>query len=501
MELLAPLQLGFDTAVSLQNLAWMLAGCVLGTLVGVLPGLGPVTAIALLLPSIHALDAMPALLLLAGIYCGAQYGGSTAAILLNVPGDASAGITAIDGHAMARQGRAGAALAVAALASFFAGTVATLVLAIFAPPLAGMAVLLGPAEHFSLMVLGLVGVAVLASGSLLKALAMIVLGLLLGQVNTDVISGVPRYAFGRPERVDGIDFIVIALGVFGLAGIVANLGQPAQQRELVARRVSGLWPTRQDLREATPAVLRGTLLGSLLGVLPGGSALLASFAASTLEKRLADHPERFGRGAVQGVAAPGSANNASAQTSFLPMLTLGIPSNAVMALMVGALTIKGISPGPQVMTSHPGLFWGLIASMGIGNLVLLVLNLLLVGLWIRLLTLPYRWLFPTILLLCCIGTCTLRNDNFGVYLMALFGLLGYVLHKLACEPAPLLLGFILGPMMEESLRRALLMSRGEWGVFMLRPLSAALLGAAVLLVLVVALPSLRGRREQGFQDA
>ncbi len=502
MDLLTNLGLGFQTALSLQNLAYAFFGCLLGTLIGVLPGLGPVATIAMLLPSIYALDATPALIMLAGIYYGAQYGGSTTAILINIPGESSSVVTAIDGYQMARSGRAGPALATAALGSFFAGCVGTLIIAAFAPPLTEVAFKFGPAEYFSLMVLGLIGAVVLASGSLVKAIAMIILGLLLGQINTDVISGVPRFSFDIPELTDGINFVAIAMGVFGFGEIIANLGRPAEHREVFTKDVKGLWPTAQDFKEAAPAVLRGTALGSILGILPGGGALLSSFASYTLEKKITRNPRvPFGKGAIQGVAGPESANNAGSQTSFIPMLTLGIPPNAVMALMVGAMTIKGIQPGPQVMTSNPDLFWGLIASMWIGNLMLVVLNLPLIGIWIKLLTVPYRFLFPAIMAFCCIGLYTLNNNPFDVFMAAGFGVVGYAFWKLGCEPAPLLLGFILGPMMEENLRRALLLSRGDWTTFLSRPLSASLLAAAVAMVVVVALPSIRRKREVAFQDA
>jgi putative tricarboxylic transport membrane protein len=501
MDLLNNLALGFGVAFTLQNLLYALGGALLGTLIGVLPGLGPVATIAMLLPSIYALDATPALIMLAGIYYGAQYGGSTTAILINVPGESASVVTAIDGYKMARQGRAGAALAAAGLGSFFAGCVGTIIIAAFAPPLTELAFKFGPAEYFSLMVLGLIGAVVLASGSLIKAICMILLGLLLGQINTDVISGVPRYSFDIPELTDGIGFVAIAMGVFGFGEIIANLGQPAENREVFTKDVKGLWPTRQDFQKAWPAVLRGTALGSLLGVLPGGGALLSSFAAYTVEKKLAGADGNFGNGDIRGVAGPESANNAGAQTSFIPMLTLGIPPNAVMALMVGAMTIKGIQPGPQVMTSNPELFWGLIASMWVGNAMLIILNLPLIGIWIKLLTVPYRFLFPAILSFCCIGLYTLNNNNFDVYMAVGFGFMGYLFYKLGCEPAPLLLGFILGPMMEENLRRALLLSRGDWSTFMTRPLSAGLLIAAALMIVVVTLPSIKNRRAEAFKEA
>ncbi|WP_428509297.1 tripartite tricarboxylate transporter permease [Roseateles sp.] len=501
MDLLNNLALGFHTALTLQNLLYAFGGALLGTLIGVLPGLGPVATIAMLLPSIYALDATPALIMLAGIYYGAQYGGSTTAILINVPGESSSVVTAIDGYQMARQGRAGAALAAAGLGSFFAGCVGTIIIAAFAPPLTELAFKFGPAEYFSLMVLGLIGAVVLASGSLLKAIAMILLGLLLGQINTDVISGTPRFSFDIPELTDGLGFVVIAMGIFGFGEIISNLGKPAEHREVFTKDVKGLWPTKQDFQEAWPSVIRGTALGSILGVLPGGGALLASFAAYTLEKKVARNPRvPFGRGAIQGVAGPEAANNAGAQTSFIPMLTLGIPPNAVMALMVGAMTIKGIQPGPQVMSSNPELFWGLIASMWVGNLMLIILNLPLIGIWIKLLTVPYRFLFPAIVTFCCIGSYTLNNNNFDVFVTAGFAIVGYIFYKLSCEPAPLLLGFILGPMMEENLRRALLLSRGDWTTFMSRPLSAGLLVAALLMIVVVMLPSIKSKREEAFQD-
>ena len=502
MDLIGNLGLGFGVAFTLQNLAYAFGGAVLGTLIGVLPGLGPVATIAMLLPSIYSLETIPALIMLAGIYYGAQYGGSTTAILINVPGESSSVVTALDGYQMARRGRAGAALAVAALGSFFAGCVGTVVIAAFAPPLTALAFEFGPAEYFSLMVLGLIGAVVLASGSLVKAVAMIVLGLLLGQVNTDLISGVARYSFGIPELTDGIGFVAIAMGVFGFGEIVSNLGVPAARREIFTKKVEGLWPTRQDFRDAWPAVLRGTGLGSVLGVLPGGGALLSSFAAYTLEKKMPTRPGEtaFGKGNIRGVAGPESANNAGAQTSFIPMLTLGIPPNPVMALMIGAMMIKGIQPGPQVMSSNPELFWGLIASMWVGNAMLVVLNLPLIGIWIRLLTVPYRFLFPAIVVFCCAGLYTLNNSAFDVYVGAAFALVGYVLAKLGCEPAPLLLGFILGPMMEENLRRALLLSRGDWSTFVTHPLSAGLLAAAALMIVVVMLPSIRQRRETVFVE-
>ncbi|MFM7330118.1 MAG: tripartite tricarboxylate transporter permease [Brachymonas sp.] len=502
MDLINNLSLGFGVAFTFQNLLYAFIGCLLGTLIGVLPGIGPVATIAMLLPATYALPPIAALIMLAGIYYGAQYGGSTTAILVNLPGESSSVVTTLDGYAMARQGRAGPALAAAGLGSFFAGCVGTLILAAFAPPLTELAFKFGPAEYFSLMVLGLIGAVVLASGSLLKAVSMILLGLLLGLIGTDVNSGVARYSFNIPELTDGVGFITIAMGVFGYGEIIMNLSKKEEDREVFTAKVTGLFPTVEDFKRMTPAVLRGTALGSALGVLPGGGALLAAFAAYTLEKKTSLKPGElpFGKGNIRGVAAPEAANNAGAQTSFIPLLTLGIPPNAVMALMVGAMTIHNIQPGPQVMTSNPELFWGLIASMWIGNAMLIVLNLPLIGIWIKLLTVPYRYLFPAIVLFCAIGVYSTNNNVFDVWMVGIFGVVGYLFYKLGCEPAPLLLGFILGPMMEENLRRALLLSRGDWSVFVTRPLSAGLLIAAALLLAIVLLPSVKKQREETFVE-
>ena len=499
MDLLANLELGFSVALTLYNIAFCFLGVVLGTLVGVLPGIGPVATIAMLLPITFHFEPASALIMLAGIYYGAQYGGSTTAILVNLPGEASSVVTCLDGYQMARQGRAGAALAVAALGSFFAGCVATLILAMFAPPLAELAFQFGPAERFSLMVLGLVAAVTLAHGSLIKAVAMIVLGILLGLVGADPEVGRMRYTFGLPQLVDGIGFVVVAMGVFAFGEIIYNL-ERGSEREVFTSKVRNLWPTREDFKLAWKAVLRGTGIGSLLGILPGGGAVLGSFASYMLEKKLAKDPTRFGKGAIEGVAGPESANNAGAQTSFIPLLTLGIPSNAVMALMVGAMIIHGIQPGPQVMQERPELFWGMIASMWVGNLLLVILNLPLIGMWVKLLSVPYRLLYPAILVLCCIGIYSLNNSTFDVGLAVLFGLLGYVFIKIGCEPAPLMLGFVLGPMMEENLRKAMTISRGDPSVFVTRPLSLSMLLVATILLLIVVLPAVRRTRQQAFQE-
>jgi TctA family transporter len=497
MEIISNLALGFGVALSPFNLLMCLVGVLLGTLIGVLPGVGPVATIAMLLPITFNLNPIAALIMLAGIYYGAQYGGSTTAILVNLPGESSSVVTCLDGYQMARQGRAGPALATAALGSFFAGCVATLIVAMFAPPLAEVALKFGPSEYFSLMVLGLVAAVVLAHGSLMKAIAMVILGLLLGLVGTDVNSGVLRFAFGISELADGIGFVTVAMGMFGLAEIIANLEQKGD-REVFTGKVTHLWPTKEDFKRIWAPILRGTFLGSALGILPGGGALLASFGAYTLEKKISKNSAQFGKGAIEGVAAPEAANNAGAQTSFIPLLTLGIPSNAVMALMIGAMMIQGIAPGPQVMTERPQLFWGMIASMWLGNLMLVVLNLPLIGMWIKLLTVPYRILYPSILVFMAIGVFSLSNNPFDVFLMALFGLLGYICVKLECEPAPMILGFILGPLMEENLRRAMLLSRGDPLVFFQKPISASFLIVSIILLVIIALPNLRKKREQVF---
>ncbi|MBK7082675.1 MAG: tripartite tricarboxylate transporter permease [Betaproteobacteria bacterium] len=499
MDLFSHLALGFSTAASAANLSYCLLGVFLGTAIGVLPGLGPVATIAMLLPVTFGLPPVSALIMLAGIFYGAQYGGSTTAILVNLPGESSSVVTALDGYQMARQGRAGTALATAAIASFFAGTVCTFLIALAAPPLSEVALKFGPADYFSLMVLGLVASIVLASGSLLHALGMIILGLLLGLIGTDVNSGLPRFSFDLPELSDGINFVVVAMGVFGLGEIIANL-QTEKTRSVALSRITGLLPSRDDLKRIVAPILRGTALGSSLGILPGGGAMLSSFAAYSLEKKASKNSAQFGKGAIEGVAAPEAANNAGAQASFIPMLTLGIPSNPVMALMIGALIMHGIQPGPQVMVEQPALFWGLVVSMWIGNLFLLILNLPLIGLWVKMISVPYHFLYPAILVFCGIGVFSLSNTSFDVFMMAGFGVLGYVFRKLDCEPAPMMLGFILGPMMEEYLRRAMLMSKGNAMVLVTRPISATLLAVSAAALVVVLLPVLRRKREEAFKD-
>ena len=499
MDLISNLGLGFAVALTLKNIGLCLVGCIVGTLVGILPGVGPIATISMLLPITFGLDPVGALIMLAGIYYGAQYGGSTTAILVNIPGEATAVVTTLDGHQMARQGRAGQALGIAAIGSFIAGTVATLTIAALAKPLTGLALVFGPAEYFSLMVMGLVFAVVLAHGSILKAIAMILVGILLSTVGIDIETGESRMTLGLDFLYDGIDFAVLAMGVFGIAEILRNLDN-VETRDVVRQTIGRLLPGRKEFRQSAAPIARGTIIGSILGILPGNGAVLAPFASYSLEKKVAKDPSRFGKGAIEGVAGPESANNAGAQTSFIPLLTLGIPPNAVMALMVGAMTIHGIVPGPLVMTNTPDLFWGMIASMWIGNLLLLVINLPMIGMWVRLLKVPYQLMFPAILMFCCIGIFSINSEPVQVLMIAVFGFVGYLISKLGFEPAPLLLGFVLGRLMEENFRRALLMSRGDLMTFVESPISAGLLLVALVLLVVSLLPSLRRSRDEVFQE-
>jgi putative tricarboxylic transport membrane protein len=499
MELFAGLWIGLQTAVTPINLLYCLIGVTVGTLIGVLPGLGPAATVAMLLPASFVLPPVSALIMLAGIYYGAQYGGSTTSILVNIPGEASSIVTCLDGYQMALKGRAGVALATSAIGSFFAGTFTTFVIVLFAPPLANMALKFGPAEYFSLMVMGLVCSVVLARGSLLKAIGMIVLGLILGVIGTDVNSGAQRYTFGIQELMDGVGFVTVAMGVFGIGEIVMNLEREGTATRTVSK-ITTLMPTREDWKRMIAPIIRGTLLGSSVGILPGGGALLASFAAYSVEKKVSKHSAEFGKGAIEGVAAPESANNAGAQASFIPMLTLGIPTSPVMALMIGAMIIQGVQPGPSMMVEQPALFWGVIVSMWIGNVMLLVLNLPMIGMWVRLCMVPYHLLYPAILVFCAIGVFSLSNSVFDVSLMALFGLFGYIFAKIECEPAPMLLALILGPMMEEYLRRALLMSRGNPTVFFTRPISCVILIVAAAALVAAIIPAIRTKREEAFQE-
>jgi len=499
MDSLSGLFYGLSVAMQPGNLLYCFLGALIGTLIGVLPGLGPAATMAMLLPITFYLDPVAAIIMLTGIYYGAQYGGSTTAILINMPGENSSVIACLDGYQMAKQGRAGAALAVAALGSLFAGICATFVIALFAPPLSTMVLSFGPTEYVSLMLLGLTALIVLAQGSILRALAMIVLGLLLSTIGTDLATGESRLTFGISELYDGIEFVPIAMGLFAITEIVKNLESP-EMRSIVTQKLDRLWPTREDFRRGFPASARGTALGSVLGLLPGGGSILSCFASYALEKRLSRHPEEFGKGAVEGLAGPESANNAGAQTSMIPLLTLGIPSNVVMALVAGAMMIQGITPGPQILTQHPDMFWGVVASMLIGNAMLVVINLPLIQLWVKLLKIPYGLFYPAILVFACIGVYSVANSTADLYMLIVFGVLGYLLSKWRCEATPLMLAFVLGPMIEENFRRAMQMSRGDATVFVTHPISAVLLAIAVALLAMAVLPSMRSRRDEAFKE-
>uniref|UniRef100_UPI003100F9E0 tripartite tricarboxylate transporter permease n=1 Tax=Neorhizobium sp. EC2-8 TaxID=3129230 RepID=UPI003100F9E0 len=499
MDIIANLELGFASAFLPINLAYCFLGVLLGTVIGVLPGIGPLATMAMLLPLTFGLDPTTSLIMLAGIYYGSQYGGSTTAILLNLPGESSSAVTTIDGYQMAQRGRAGPALAAAGLSSFFAGTVATIIIALIARPLTAMALSFGPAEYFSLMTVGLVSSIALASGSILKAIAMICLGLLLALTGTDIYTGTPRFTFGSLDLLDGLDFVAIAVGMFGIGEIIRNLEVSGSGGGVISS-VGRLMPSKADLLRILGPSVRGTAVGSILGVLPGGGALLSSFVAYNIEKKVSGNSAEFGKGAIEGVAAPESANNAGAQTSFIPMLSLGIPSNAIMAMMIGAMVMQGIVPGPNVITGHPDLFWGLIVSMWIGNAMLVILNLPLVGIWVTLLRVPYDILFPAIIAFCCIGVFSVDNSAFSVNIIIIAGLAGYFLVKLGCELPPFILGFILGPMLEEHFRSAMLLSGGDPLVFVQRPISAVLLVVAVITLVVISLPAVSKKRNEVFVE-
>ena len=498
-DILSNIVMGFGIALTWQNVVLCFFGCVIGTAIGVLPGIGPLTTMALILPVTFWLSPVGALIMLSGVFYGAQYGGSTTAILVKIPGETSSVVTVLDGYAMAQRGRAGPALAIAAIGSLFAGSVVTLLIAVAGPALAKVALLFQSADYVSVMLLGLVSAVVLAHGSVLKAVGMIVLGVALGLVGTDVSTGEYRMTMGVDVLFDGIGFVPLSMGLFGLAEIMVNL-ESASAGEMQAKPVSGLWPTLADLKQSFPAMVRGTAVGTVFGILPGGGPTIAAFSAYSLEKKVSKSPERFGRGAIEGVAAPESANNAAAQACFIPMLSLGIPPNALMALMIGAMMIHGITPGPEIISKQPELFWGLIASMWIGNLMLVVLNLPLIGIWVKLLQVPYGYLFPSILVLCCIGTYTLSSSTGDVLVMTAFGVIGYAFRKLDCEPAPLLLGLVLGPMLEENFRRAMVLSSGDWSIFLRRPISAGFLLLAAALLVAITLPNIRRGREEAFRE-
>lgn len=499
MDIFSNLGLGFSVAFAANNLFFCFVGVLSGTLIGVLPGVGPLATIAILLPITFSMAPDSALIMLAGIYYGAQYGGSTTAILLNLPGEASSAITTLDGYQMARKGAAGKALSTAALSSFFAGTVATVIVALFAAPLTQIALSFRPPSYFSMMILGLIAAIVLARGSVLKAIAMVLLGLIMGIIGTDIYTGTTRLDFGMLELADGVNFVAMAIGIFGVAEMLKNL-EVSQKQDVLKGKVEGLWLSFKDLKRIFPPTVRGTAIGSMLGVLPGGGAMLSSFAAYIVEKKVSKTPEEFGKGAIEGVAAPESANNAGSQTAFIPMLTLGLPSNAVMALMIGAMIIQGIQPGPDIIIKQPGLFWGLIVSMWVGNLMLVLLNLPLIGLWVKFLSVPYPMLVVAVTAFSAVGIYTASGTAFSMYEMTFFSLVGYLFIKIGCEPAPLTLGFILGPMMEEQLRRSMLMSRGDATVFLTEPISLGFLICAVLALVVVSWPSVAKKREEAFVE-
>ncbi|MBP8297806.1 MAG: tripartite tricarboxylate transporter permease [Burkholderiales bacterium] len=485
---------GFTLALTWSKLGFALIGCLLGTLIGVLPGIGPLATVSMLLSMTVFLDPLSSLVMLAAIYYGAQYGGSTTAILCNLPGEASSVITCLDGHKMAQNGRAGAALATAALASLFAGCVGTLIIAGFGPVLSAFALNFNAPEYFALMVLGILASVVFSNGSTTKALAMACIGVLFGLIGTDVETGASRMTFGATEIGDGLGVVGVSMGLFGLGEIIFNLSRPAN-REIAGYSVGKLWLTREEFRAAWPAALRGTTIGSLLGILPGGGVMLSTFASYIFEQRVAKDPSRFGKGAIEGVAAPEAANNAAAQTSFIPLLTLGIPTSPTLALLLGAMIIQGIQPGPEVMIKRPDLFWGLIASMFIGNVMLVVINLPLIRMWVQLLRVPYRILFPVIIVLCCIGAYSLENSSTDLVVLSLFAGIGVLLVVLGFQPIPLLLGFILGPLAEENLRRAMVIADGSVMMFVQRPVSLVLVIIIALLFLLVVLPGFRRKRD------
>ena len=492
---------GFALVLTPANLLYCFIGAFLGTVVGILPGLGPLTTIAILLPITFKMDVTSAIIMLSGIYYGVAYGGTVTSVLMRIPGEASSVVTCLDGYEMARKGRAGAALFIAGVGSFVAGTLGVVAITLLSPPLSRLVLAFGPAEYAMLMLAGLAMVTYMSSGSLPRALLMAALGLLLGTVGSDPMNMTPRLTFGILTLGDGINLVPLAIGLFGLSEVLfmARASDEAMKAINPPRGMRAFLPTRDEARRSVGPIGRGTVLGFLVGLLPGGGAVIASFLSYGIERRLSRRPDEFGKGAVEGLAGPEAANNAGTQTSSIPMLTLGIPTNSVMALMIAAMMIHSIQPGPQVMTSNPTLFWGLIVSMWVGNLMLVILNLPLIGLWIKLLQVPYRLLYPAILLFCCIGAYSLNNNPWDVLMTIPFAILGYYFKKWHCEPAPLLMGFVLGEMMEEYLRRALTISRGDWTVFIDRPLSATLLGIAVLLLVIVALPFIRKKRDEAFQ--
>lgn len=496
MQILSEISLGISVAFSFYNLLYCFIGAVIGTAIGVLPGVGPLVTISVLLPITFGLPPEGAIIMLAGIYYGSAYGGSITAILVNLPGESSSAITCLDGYQRARQGRAGAALATAAVGSLVAGIIGTLLVAVVAVPLANVALRFGPSEYFSLVLMALVFSAVLVDGQMVKGIAMALIGVLLGLVGTDVNSGVSRFTFGIPNLIEGLDFTVIAVGLFAFAEIAGNLERVRGGSPLATYEVGDWVPRWKDLKASFGAMLRGTTVGSVFGILPGAGLVIASFAAYAIERKVSRNPDQFGNGAIQGVAAPEAANNAAAQTAFIPTLTLGVPGSGTMAVMMGALMIHGINPGPQILTLHAPLFWGLVISMLIGNFILVILNLPLIRIWVQLLRIPYNVLYPAIIMFSCIGIYSVTNNPLGVYLAAGLGVVGHVFHKLSCPVAPLILGFVLGPLLEENFRRAMMFSRGSLDIFVTSPISASFLAIACLLLVLMVVPNLRHRKDQ-----
>ncbi len=493
MELFSQLFLGFSVAFAPMNLFYCFMGVLIGTLVGVLPGLGPTAAMSLLLPATYQISPTGAIIMLSGIYYGAQYGGSTTSILVNIPGEAASVMTCVDGYQMARQGRAGPALGIAACASFIAGTIGIIGLVLISPPLITFALRFGPPEYFSLMVLGLTLVTFLTSVSMVRALMMATFGLILGLIGLDPISGSTRYTFHIPELMDGVGLVPVVMGLFGISEVIINITKRSDI-EVFASEIKGIFPTIKDWGRSISSIFRGTIIGFFLGALPGGGAVISSFVAYAIEKRVSKHPQDFGKGAIEGVASPEAANNSAAQSAYIPLLTLGIPSNVVMALLLGALIIHGITPGPLLLSQHPDLFWGVIASMYIGNMMLLILNLPLIGLWIRLLTVPYSIILPIIVLFCLVGSYSINNSSFDMLIMVIFGVIGFLMRKLSLDAPPLILAFILGPLLEISLRQSLIQSKGSFSIFFMRPISAMCIILAITLILIPVFPWFRFRR-------
>jgi putative tricarboxylic transport membrane protein len=493
MDTFSQLLLGFSVALQPINLFYCFMGCLIGTLVGVLPGLGPTAAMSLLLPATLHITPVAAIIMLAGIYYGAMYGGSTTSILVNIPGEAASAVTCLDGYQMARQGKAGRALGISAFGSFIAGTIGIAGLTLVAVPLADLALRFGPPEYFALMCLGMVVLTFLSSTSMIQALMMACFGILIGTVGTDTVSGTARFSFGIIELLDGVGLVPVVMGLFGISEMLLNI-ETKIDREIFKTRVKGLFPTVRDWIQSAGAIIRGTVIGFFLGILPGGGAVLSSFVAYAVEKKVSKTPEKFGTGLIEGVAAPESANNSAAQGAFIPLLTLGIPSNVVMAMLLGALIIHGVTPGPLLLTNHPEVFWGVVGSMYIGNVMLLILNLPLIGIWVQLLKVPYAILMPLIIVFCIIGSYTIANSIMDVFFMLIFGVVGYLMKKLKYEAAPLILAFVLGPMLEYSLKQSLMVSKGSFKIFFSRPISATCLIIALILVVLPIIPRLRKKR-------